>query len=400
MHVCCTFALLATVMLSCGNPTLTPAGGPATAAGRSPDASEVGTSPEGEVPRFNLPEAGTGPASPAPGGGVDGTSCATEKHRAERTPVDVALLVDVSGSMAGQWGMTIKIRGMQDALASFLNDPRSAGLRVAITFFPTDATNSCQPEDYETPAVSFADLPGAAARLISVVNAQAPRGGTPTAGAVPGVLTFIRRNQATIPGRRSVLVLATDGLPGGCAPDPVGFVAGQLQAARTGPNPIATYVIGILDSPGGPLAPGRWNPAASGSGAVNLWAAAGGTMKAFVPDPLMPITSQLVDALNQIRGQLDLPCEFAIPKPTMADRGIDLGKVNVRFTTAASGVQELAYVASKDRCDARGGWYYDIDPGAGTPTRIIVCSATCDRFKAGEEPAVELVYGCQTRVID
>jgi hypothetical protein len=57
-------------------------------------------------------------------------------------------------------------------------------------------------------------------------------------------------------------------------------------------------------------------------------------------------------------------------------------------------------VGSPDRCDARGGWYYDVDPGSGTPSRIIVCSATCDRFKAAAQPAVELVYGCRTRAID
>jgi hypothetical protein len=399
MHAICTWALLATLILSCGNPRVTPAGGAASPA-RSPGASEAGTSAEGEVPGFNLPEAGAGPASPADGGGVDGSSCATEKHRAEPAPVDVALLVDVSASMAGQWGLTIKMRGMQDALASFFNDPRSAGLRVAITFFPIDATNSCRVQEYETPAVPFAELPAAAASLTNAVNSQRPRGGTPAAAAVPGVLNFTRQNQMAVPGRRSALVIATDGFPGGCAPDPVRFVAGQLQAARTGPNSILTYVIGILDVPRGPLPPGLWNPSFSGFDAVNMWAAAGGTMKAFLPDPMMPITSQLIDALNQIRGHLDLPCEFAIPKSTMGDRGIDLGKVNVRVTTPAGGVEELAYVGGKDRCDARGGWYYDIDPGAGTPTRIIVCSATCDRFKAAEAPAVELVYGCQTRVID
>jgi hypothetical protein len=49
----------------------------------------------------------------------------------------------------------------------------------------------------------------------------------------------------------------------------------------------------------------------------------------------------------------------------------------------------------------RGGWYYDADPATGgTPTRIIVCEATCKKWKGDAMASVDLRVGCRTRVID
>jgi hypothetical protein len=74
--------------------------------------------------------------------------------------------------------------------------------------------------------------------------------------------------------------------------------------------------------------------------------------------------------------------------------------VNLRFQSA-SGPEEVLYAGSAARCDpVRGGWYYDVDPSMGTPTRIIVCEATCKRWKADAAASVDLRIGCRTRVID
>jgi hypothetical protein len=48
----------------------------------------------------------------------------------------------------------------------------------------------------------------------------------------------------------------------------------------------------------------------------------------------------------------------------------------------------------------RGGWYYDVDPAMGRPTRILTCPATCARLQAEPSATVEIRYGCATRTID
>ena len=73
----------------------------------------------------------------------------------------------------------------------------------------------------------------------------------------------------------------------------------------------------------------------------------------------------------------------------------------MNFKGAAGPDETVLYVERADRCDpARGGWYYDVDPAAGTPTRVIACQATCQRFKADPNATVDIRYGCRTRVID
>ena len=108
------------------------------------------------------------------------------------------------------------------------------------------------------------------------------------------------------------------------------------------------------------------------------------------------MTQRFLDTLNQIRGAA-LPCAFTIPPRTGA---VDYGKVNVRASGSRWAAQDLLYVERADRCDAAaGGWYYDVDPPTGTPTRVIICPASCTRFKADAATRLDLLFGCATRVI-
>jgi hypothetical protein len=47
-----------------------------------------------------------------------------------------------------------------------------------------------------------------------------------------------------------------------------------------------------------------------------------------------------------------------------------------------------------------GGWYYDVAPATGVPTRVQVCEATCSRFKTDQGGKVDLVFGCGTQIIN
>jgi hypothetical protein len=251
--------------------------------------------------------------------------------------------------------------------------------------------SSCDARDYQRPTVPIQNLPGGALPLLATFARLEPFGHTPLQPAVTGALVEMRRHLAANPGRRGVLIVATDGLPTECKnddPQPVAPIAALLADAFRSPPNIRTYVIGVFDTV-------KDGPA--GAMAVNTLAAAGGTGMAFVLAPTANLTDTLLAALSQIRGAA-LPCEFIIPPPRTGS--IDYGKVNVRLR-GAGGMEDIPFVGTAARCDpTRGGWYYDVDPARGAPTRVLMCPATCARFKAETSASVQVAYGCKTVVIE
>jgi hypothetical protein len=94
-------------------------------------------------------------------------------------------------------------------------------------------------------------------------------------------------------------------------------------------------------------------------------------------------------------GRHDLRCPGV-----HARAGIDFSKVNVRVQSGG-GTTELSYVHTADRCDpVTGGWHYDVDPATAAPSRVIVCEATCKKYKTDATAKVDLLFGCKTRTID
>jgi hypothetical protein len=464
-------------------------GGAGGTTGAGGAAGNGGQSPPSPAPPFLPPGGGVapdaGPVSGTGGAGGAGGACAEEVHAAEQTPVDILLLVDKSGSMIGpKWLMT------SAALASFAQDPRSAGLGLGVSFFPAFANGSrcssdtdcglyppvgdnvscmerrgcvgpagvdrpppfcgapndppcatgttcvpvgvcaltrvdclaigqpcpgstpqdlctgsgkycrwdytqaasCQPGDYDKLDAPFRALPAGATAVLGAIARNEPWAGTPTLLAVNGALAQLRRHLQANPSHQGVLVLATDGLPTGCAlmgdsEDPSPIVA-ALQTARSGTPSIISYAIGVFDVAKDGMA---------GPQLVNRLAAAGGSGTAFVLSPTEDLTQKLTAALNQIRGAV-LPCEFTIPTP--ATGTLDYGRVNVRFR-GAMGDLDIPYVGAANRCDpARGGWYYDEDPATARPARVLMCPATCTRFKSEATGKVQIAFGCRTLVID
>jgi hypothetical protein len=209
---------------------------------------------------------------------------------------------------------------------------------------------------------------------------------------VAGALTFVRRHLGENTGRKGVMVLASDGAPSpGCADNTVAATAKLLSDARlpAAMPPIDTYVVGV------------YTPAdANERMALETLATAGGTGMPLVISPTEDLNQRFFETLNRIRGQ-SLPCELLIPPPLPGAGPLDLGRVNLRFR-GASGDEDVLYTTSAARCDpVRGGWYYDVDPATGgTPTKIIACPATCNKWKGDAMASVDLRVGCRTRVID
>ncbi|HEY0715638.1 MAG TPA: hypothetical protein VGF45_23350, partial [Polyangia bacterium] len=207
---------------------------------------------------------------------------------------------------------------------------------------------------------------------------------------IEGSLKQLRAHIEKNPGRKGVLVLASDGLPT-CTPATthgIPAIADLLAMANTGTPAISTYVIGVFAQ----------NEVAMAQPQLDQLAMSGGTGQAFVVTANDDLTMKLQEALDAIRGAA-LSCEFAIPAPQSGS--IDYSKVNVRYTPTMGSRQEVAYVRTMAGCDPmRGGWYYDVDPAMGTPTRVLVCPSTCQQFKKDGSAKVDLLYGCATRTID
>jgi hypothetical protein len=247
----------------------------------------------------------------------------------------------------------------------------------------------CNPAMFRALAIPFADLPAAAAAVAIELGAREPAGATPMGPAVEASLANLAERATTHPGRAGVLVLATDGVPQGCgeAADAVGGIAARLSAAAAARAAITSYVIGVID---------EGDPNQGPRQALGELARAGGGGAPFLLSPAANLTQTFLAALEQIRGRA-LPCEFTIPRDDVP--AVDFGRVNLRFR-GAGGERDILYVAEAGRCHpVDGGWYYDVDPAAGTPTRVITCPATCAALKGDAQGRIDLRFGCKTKVI-
>ncbi|HEX7451342.1 MAG TPA: hypothetical protein VF294_03620 [Polyangiaceae bacterium] len=269
------------------------------------------------------------------------------------------------------------------------------GTCVTLVSSVCEATDSCDAPLYATPASTIAALPGAAAGLIASINAHMPAGATPTQAALGGAISQASTWATAHPDHRVVVLLATDGLPTECIPttattlnaavaDIAAVAAGGVKATPS----IDTFVIGVF------------NAADVANGAptnLNEIAAQGGTTKAFIVNTTQDVTKQFLTALDTIRGA-HLACEFQIPQP-MGSAMLDYTQVNVQFT--GNGKTDVVYyVTNAAGCDPTGGgWYYDVDPKAGAPTKIVACPTSCTAFQAATgASSVGIALGCTTVV--
>ena len=245
----------------------------------------------------------------------------------------------------------------------------------------------CDVPKYSTPAVAIAALPDAAAALVASINAKEPLGDTPTGPALSGAILQASAWANAHKDHRVVAVLATDGVPTQCTPDMIVDIAGLARDGVNANPSISTFAIGVFSQ----------DDIASGAQtSLDTIAKQGGTNKAFIVDTTKDVTAQFQAALDSIRGTR-LACEYQIPEPTGGGTLDYEHKVNV---TLSNGDKKdfIFYVTSAAGCDAtNGGWYYDVEPSVGTPTKIIACPSTCSAFEAAPSGAsVSIQLGCDT----
>lgn len=220
-------------------------------------------------------------------------------------------------------------------------------------------------------------LPPNHAAVAADISKHMPGGGTPTRPALEGAMQYVNQWATSNPGRKVVVVLATDGDPAGCSQNTPQDVANVAAAALSGPHAIQTFVIGV----------------GSSLTSLNLIAQAGGTSMAYLVDTGGSVGQAFTAALNQIRGQAT-PCDFTIPAQT-TQGPVDPSRVNVSYTPRGA-TQRMPVPMTQGglpaNCGANGGWYYD-DPVA--PKSVKLCDSTCQSLQGGK---VELEFGCKTIV--
>jgi hypothetical protein len=98
----------------------------------SPAADRTGATDQSQTV---VPDASTRP-DVTPGGAAD-AACATQSAMAETLPLDLYMMMDSSGSMAQTTAAgPTKWEAVRTAMTAFFNDPQSAGIGVALQYFP------------------------------------------------------------------------------------------------------------------------------------------------------------------------------------------------------------------------------------------------------------------------
>lgn len=331
--------------------------------------------------------------------GPDEEECVGEQYAGETIPLDVYIMFDQSCSMScdidhegccsrenPEEQDVIRIEPIREALNQFLTDPKSHGIGVGIGYFghrPGGQT-SCEGEDYAAAAVPIQPLPGNYEALSSSVNSVVPTGETPTGPAIRGACSYAADWKQKNPGRAVVILLVTDGVPetpdSHCFGENPSAIEDAMNAASecaSANTPIKTYVLGIgheLDT-------------------LNGIAREGGTRQAYLVEG-GDVSRAVLQALNAIRADATIPCEFKIPQPPDG-RTLDYNLVNVGICDASGAPTQIYFASSPEACGDNPGWYYDDSTGE---RRIRLCEASCETVSV---PGAQLYYsvGCETKPV-
>lgn len=313
----------------------------------------------------------------------DAAACVGVEAMTEQLPVDLFAVLDGSSSMAeatatgvSKWYATKS--AFQDFLAS-----AQPGTGFGLSLFPSpgDAA-SCSSQHYRDSALPISDVSQMAQGALARLDAVVPQGQTPTAPAFTAALELATSYALSRLERSVVVVLATDGLPTACAPTDTAALAELAQEAFEGPGHVRTVVVASESLSGGDR-----------SGFERI-AKAGGTGKALTIDPRADFAGQLSDALRATADR-KVACDLALPEPPANER-LDYDAVNV-VIEGSEGRTTFPRVTNSSGCTASGGWYYDVDPASGAPSRLNMCKASCERLStATSKLRVEL--GCKTVV--
>lgn len=255
------------------------------------------------------------------------SGCATTQQNADQIPLNIFIALDVSGSMvnAGHWP------NVKPGLIEFFGDPQSAGLKIALSYFPKKSPLTCDPNDYTVPEVPLGPLTSDPApadtqeqALINSLNANTPVSGqyTPMYGGLGGALQAAQAFMNSNPGQKAAVILVTDGIPEAsyCSTFQLAIsnIANLASTAFNGTPSVPTFCLGLQGSKEADL-----QTIAQAGGGAAFFLGSGTNAKQL-----------LIDKLKSISGSL-LACEYSMPK---GDPGqpVDPTKVNITYTPGAA----------------------------------------------------------------
>lgn len=335
--------------------------------------------------------------------------CASQNDAVVRPPVDLLFVIDVSLSMNTNVspGKT-KWAALKEAMAAFVNAPKSAGLSLSLRRFPRPNAQGdlCVSNWYrDNQLVALGELPGHASAITGGLdglgNSSSFLTNTPTRPALEGVVAAAKTRQTANPDRSVNVVFLTDGVPTSCLSGSDNYNNGTLTATTTairtaaangfaGPNSVRTFAVGLF-TPGDTSSTGH---AERGKAILDAMAQSGGTTSARIIDANESSVQAFIDAFNAIRSET-ISCTFPIPKP--AEGEPDPNKVNVLYTPSGGTAQTLAFSASLEACDAaNGGWYFS---AGNPPNELTLCPVTCNALKNDPGAQIGVVQGCKTSTV-
>ncbi len=346
----------------------------------------------------SLVACGDGLERPAPAGAAAGEpatqwlepsaeldACVGAVARAQPLPVDLFALVDRSSSMreATSTGVS-KWYATKAAFRDFLQKaPPGVGFGLSLFPVPSDESASCVTQHYRDAALPIGDVSEMSGGVMAQLEAVTPHGQTPTAPAFTAALALAAAHALEQPGRSVVVVLATDGLPTTCDPVDAGALADLAGDALRGPGHVRTLVLASSSLSG------------SDQRRFDAIAAAGGSGRALSIDPRADFARQLSEALGAAATQR-VACDLALPEPGAQQR-LDYDAVNV-VLDAAGKRTTFPRVSDPQSCGRTGGWYYDVDPAQGVPSRLNMCKASCDRLSDTGAAELQVELGCRSIV--
>lgn len=315
---------------------------------------------------------------------TDPSACVGIEATAEPLPVDLFAVVDRSGSMADPTLTGVsKWYATRMAFHDFLEHaPSGMGFGLSLFPVPGSATSSCDTGYYREKALPIADVAQMVEGAQALLDALPPQGQTPTAPALTAALDLASTYALSHVDRSVVVVLATDGLPTACAPTDTAALARLAKSALEGPAHVRTVVVAS-----------RSLELTDLSGFERI-AAAGGSGHPLVIDPRADFAHQLGAALSASAARA-VACDLAIPEPPAGAR-LDYDAVNVVLDGGDQRVT-LPRVSGPTTCTATGGWYYDIDPAEGAPSRLNMCKSSCERADSSAI-GLHVELGCKSLV--